>query len=202
MTERAPEIVLATRNPGKLREMRSILAGAAVALIPAADVDAPEVEETGETFEENAVLKALAVAEASGRWALADDSGLAVDALGGAPGVRSSRYSGEGTDAANNRRLGEEIAARGLVRPAARFVCVMALASPGRVLCLTRGEVEGHIVPEPRGTGGFGYDPLFYCPEIGRTFGEARPEEKEAVSHRGRALRRMAGRLPELIEER
>jgi len=190
----APEpgrIVLASRNPGKLRELRALLDGLPAELVSADEAGAPDVEETGTTFEENAELKALAVARATGCRAVADDSGLAVDALDGAPGVRSARYSEEGTDEANNRKLLAEIRARGLVRPAARFVCVIALATPEGVEHRVRGEVEGEIVENPAGTGGFGYDPVFHCPEIGKTFGDATPEEKASVSHRGRALRRL-----------
>jgi len=199
VTEVIRKIVLATRNMGKLREMREILREVKVELTTAADVGAPEVEETGSTFEENATLKALAVARASGLMAIADDSGLEVPALDNDPGVHSSRYSTEGTDAANNVKLREEIRRRGLTRPPARFVCVMVLATPEGVKFTVRGEVEGEIREEPRGESGFGYDPVFFCPELGKTFGEAKPVEKESVSHRGRALRRLAELLvPEL----
>ncbi len=167
-TEGTRRIVLATRNRGKLREMREILRGVDVEFLAADEVDAPEVEETGETFLENATLKAVAVAKASGLWAIADDSGLEVPALGNAPGVHSARYSKEGTDAANNLLLREEIARLRLSRPAARFVCAMVLATPEGVLHTARGEVAGEIVSEPRGESGFGYDPVFFCPEIGR----------------------------------
>ena len=199
MTEPVTKIVLATRNRGKLREMREILRDVEVELVTAEDVGAPEVEETGSTFEENATLKAVAVAKASGLLAIADDSGLEVPALDNDPGVHSSRYSEEGTDAANNLKLREEIRRRGLTRPAARFVCVMVLATREGVKFTVRGEVEGEIAAEPSGESGFGYDPVFFCPELGRTFGEAKPVEKESVSHRGRALRKLAKLLvPEL----
>ena len=199
MTEPVTKIVLATRNRGKLREMREILRDVEVELVTAEDVGAPEVDETGSTFEENAVLKAVAVAKASGLMAIADDSGLEVPALDNDPGVHSSRYSAEGTDASNNRKLREEIRRRGLTRPAARFVCVMVFATPDGVKFTVRGEVEGEIADEPSGESGFGYDPVFFCPELGRTFGEAKPVEKESVSHRGRALRKLAKLLvPEL----
>ncbi len=199
MSESGGKIVLATRNRGKLREMREILRDVAVELITAKEVGAPDVEETGATFEENATLKAIAVATASGHLAIADDSGLEVPALDNAPGVRSARYSEAGTDAANNRKLRTEIAARGLTRPPARFVCAMVAATPEGVLFTVRGEVEGEIIAEPRGESGFGYDPVFFCPELGKTFGEASSVEKEGVSHRGRALRKLADLLkPEL----
>jgi XTP/dITP diphosphohydrolase len=185
-------VVLATRNPGKLREIRAILAGCEADFVSSDEVSAPEVEETGETFAENAIKKAREVAEATRLWAIADDSGLAVPALDGRPGVRSSRYSPEGTDAANNALLRRELRERGLVRPPARFVCVVALASPDEVLHVARGEAEGVLLDEPRGENGFGYDPVFLSPDLGKTFAEATAEEKAAVSHRGRAFRALA----------
>jgi XTP/dITP diphosphohydrolase len=140
-------------------------------------------------------------ARATGLHALADDSGLEVSALDGQPGVRSARYSPEGTDAANNRKLRGEVARLGLDRPDARFVCAVAFASPdGEVLHVARGEAAGVLLPEPRGENGFGYDPLFYSPELGRTFAEAAPGEKAAVSHRGRALRDFRAFLEPLLE--
>jgi XTP/dITP diphosphohydrolase len=163
--------------------------------VTAEEVGAPDVDETGETFEENARKKAIEIAVATGGWALADDSGLVVDALGGEPGVRSARYSVEGTDDANNAKLLQVVGERGLSRPAARFVCVIVLATPDGVHTEVRGEVEGEIVPNEGGAQGFGYDPLFYCPELGKTFGMATSEEKAGVSHRGRALRRLRDAL-------
>jgi len=191
VTGRVRTIVLASRNRGKLSEIREILAGFPAEFVTAEDAGAPEVEETGLTFEENARLKAVEVARATGHWAIADDSGLEVPALDGEPGVRSSRYSVEGTDDANNAKLARVVAERGLDRPAARFVCVIVLATPEGAMTEVRGEVEGRIVPNAGGTEGFGYDPLFFCPELGKTFGEATPAEKASVSHRGRALRRL-----------
>jgi XTP/dITP diphosphohydrolase len=183
-------IVLASRNQGKLREIGALLAGLPVELTLASEAGAPEVPEDGETFEANASTKASVTARATGLHALADDSGLEVSALGGEPGVRSARYSPEGRDAANNRKLLGEISRRGLDRPAARFVCAVAFASPdGELLHVARGEAEGILLPEPRGENGFGYDPLFFSPELSKTFAEATPAEKAAVSHRGRALR-------------
>ena len=184
-------IVLASRNRGKLREIRAILEGFPAEFVTSEEAGAPEVEETGETFEENARLKAVETARATGHWAIADDSGLAVDALDGLPGVRSARYSVEGTDEANNAKLARTVTVLGLTRPTARFVCVLVLATPDGVHTEVRGEVEGEIVPNASGTEGFGYDPLFYSPELGKTFGEANPAEKASVSHRGRALRRL-----------
>jgi XTP/dITP diphosphohydrolase len=150
---------------------------------------APEVEETGATFAANAALKAEAVRDAAALPALADDSGLCVDALAGAPGVRSARFAGEAaTDAQNNALLLERLQAVPEAERTARFVCVLALAVPGRETQFVEGTAEGRILRTPRGAGGFGYDPLFFSPELGQTFAEAPAEQKHRVSHRGRAL--------------
>ena len=188
-------IVLATRNRGKLRELAKLLEGVDVVLLTADEVDAPDVEETGATFEENAELKATEIARACGLLAIADDSGLEVPDLGGEPGVRSARYSPEGTDAANNRKLRAEMGRLGLTRPLARFVCAMCLADPDGVVATVRGEVEGNLLAEPRGENGFGYDPLFFQADLGKTFAEASAEEKHGVSHRGKALRKLVEHL-------
>ncbi|MHC4472429.1 MAG: RdgB/HAM1 family non-canonical purine NTP pyrophosphatase [Planctomycetota bacterium] len=194
-------IVVATRNPGKLREIREILSRVPAVLVPVSDFDVAEVEETGETFEDNAGLKALAVARATGSLAIADDSGLAVPALGGEPGVRSSRYSPEGTDERNNALLLGRVRELSLVEPEARFVCVAVLASPDGILESVRGEAVGVLLDEPRGENGFGYDPLFFSPELGKTFAQASSVEKGSVSHRGRAFRKLAESLLRLLEE-
>ncbi|MFW6132391.1 MAG: RdgB/HAM1 family non-canonical purine NTP pyrophosphatase [Planctomycetota bacterium] len=200
-----PPIVVATRNPGKLCEIRAVLAP----LVPRIDGleafgDLPEPHETGETFAENARLKALGYACATGRWCLADDSGLEVDALDGAPGVRSARYAADRVaacaarariDEANNRRLLEELADVPDERRTARFVCQLALASPQRVLLDARGTIEGRIAHRPAGDNGFGYDPLFYVPHLGCTTAQLPPDEKNRISHRGRAVREFARRL-------
>ena len=159
-------------------------------------------DENGRTFEENAEIKALHYGRHSSGLLFADDSGLEVDALGGAPGVFSARFSllhppVEGpplpVDEANNRLLLEKL--RGVENRSARFVCAIALVEDGRLRGTWRGAVEGRIIDEARGKGGFGYDPLFYCPQVGCTFGEAGEEQKFAVSHRGQALRKMIGAL-------
>ena len=202
--ERIPArpLVVATGNPHKLDELRTLLADLPLRVLGLGDLPPdrrPEMpEETGATFEENADLTALPVARAAGEWALADDSGFEVPALGDRPGVVSARYAGiEGerraVDLANNRELVGEARAAGLFAgphpPVARFRCVLTVASPdGRVLCRGRGACEGHLVEEARGTGGFGYDPHFLVPDLGRTFAEIGPEEKNRVSHRARAL--------------
>jgi XTP/dITP diphosphohydrolase len=190
MTEVSKQrLLLATRNAGKTREVREILGAGWEVEDLAARLDLPEVEETGETFEENAKLKALAASEHYDGWVLADDSGLEVDALGGAPGVRSARFAGEDADMAANRallreKLGE---VRGRERRG-RFRCVLALARNGEVVRTFSGAVEGLIAPVERGAGGFGYDPLFVPEGSCRTFAEFTPREKHACSHRGRAL--------------
>jgi XTP/dITP diphosphohydrolase len=181
----------ATGNPGKLKEFR--MAGSAydVHLEPLPGFDElPGVVEDGTTFEENAVRKARHYARYTGAPVFADDSGLEVGALGGAPGVFSARYAGrQGADHANNLLLLENLA--GVADRAARFVCAIALVEGDRLAGVWRGEVEGRILEAPRGLGGFGYDPLFYYEPFGCTFGEAPEERKLEVSHRGRALRAM-----------
>lgn len=188
------ELVLATRNPHKLREMREILAAADVDVtVRGLDEfpDAPEVIEDGETFEANARKKAESAARATGLVAVADDSGLEVDALGGAPGVRSARYAGPDCDhAANNAKLVRELAIRNVPdeERTARFVCVIAIAAACREAHIFRGGSEGRITRELRGERGFGYDPLFLSDHLGKTFAEASASEKHSVSHRGRAV--------------
>jgi XTP/dITP diphosphohydrolase len=181
-------LVLATSNPNKAREMREMLDGCGWD-IAAAPPDAADVEETGATFEENARLKALAVAKAAGAVALADDSGLAVDALNGAPGIRSRRWAGEDADdSERNARLLEALTSVPSAERTARFVCAACIASPDGVLWEGAGEIHGRVADAPRGHGGFVYDPVFLLPD-GRTMAELSAPEKNAVSHRGRALR-------------
>jgi XTP/dITP diphosphohydrolase len=183
-------VLVATRNEGKLRELRTLLSGEPLRLESlAAHVRVGEVDETGETFEENAKLKAAHAARKTGLWTIGEDSGIEVDALGGAPGIRSARYAGvHGDDAANNRKLIEAL--KGVDDRTARYVCALALASPtGEVVSMVRGASEGRIVEEPRGTGGFGYDPYFVPEGETRTNAELTELEKSALSHRGRAVR-------------
>jgi XTP/dITP diphosphohydrolase len=181
------KLYCATTNQGKLREFRQTLRPP-IQLEPLpglADIPAPD--ETGETFEENAIQKALYYGRGVDGLLFAEDSGLEVDALGGAPGIYSARFSGtNATNELNNRLLIERL--RGIENRAARYVCVIALVREGKVLGTFRGEVEGEIALEPRGSNGFGYDPLFFYPPFGCTFGEAPQEQKLAVSHRTRAL--------------
>jgi XTP/dITP diphosphohydrolase len=183
-------LLLATRNDGKLREMRQFLAGLELRIETlASHPEIPDVDEDGETFEANAVKKARHAARLSGLWTVAEDSGLCVDALGGAPGVRSARYSGvHGDDAANNARLLRDLGPSPERR--ARYVCVLVLARPdGEPVVTTRGTCEGEIARAPRGNGGFGYDPLFVperIPEL--SMAQLTPEQKNLISHRGQAL--------------
>jgi len=196
-----PALVIGTRNRGKFREIAAVLAPLGLDLRSLdAFPDVGEVPETGRTFEENARAKALAYAEATGLWTLADDSGLEVDALDGAPGVLSARWGGAaGDDARNNRALLAALAGHPRERWTARFRCVMVLAEPGRVLATTEGACEGLITDRPAGSNGFGYDPIFYLPERGCTMAELAPEEKNRISHRGRALEAMKRHLAALL---
>ncbi len=195
------KLVLASKNPKKLVEMNDILShlGVEVCSEAEAGVDV-EVEETGTTFEENSLLKARAVMEASGMPAIADDSGLCVDALGGAPGVYSARYGGpELDDAGRYRLLLENL--RGQMTRTAKFVSVITCCFPnGDVIC-ARGECPGTIAYAPQGEGGFGYDPVFFVPGLKKTFAQLSPEEKNAISHRGKALEQFKVKLEEYLEK-
>ena len=188
-------LVLATRNDHKLREIAAILAAvrAPVELVGlAAFPGAPDVEETGATLEENALLKARSAAEFTALAAAADDTGLFVDALGGEPGVRSARYAGDDcVYEKNNRKLLAALAGLPPERRGAHFECVLALAAPGRPPLFFKGVLPGRIIDAPRGTGGFGYDPLFVPEGMDATLAELSPEAKNAVSHRCIAFRRL-----------
>lgn len=197
-------LVLATRNPHKVTELGRILAdaGLAVELVGVdAFPDVPEVAETGLTFEENALLKAMAVAGSTGLPAVADDSGICVDALGGMPGVFSARWAGRhGDDRANLDLLLAQLADVPDDRRGAHFACAAALSVPGRgVSRVVEGRVSGTLARAPRGTGGFGYDPIFVPEGETRTMAELDPAEKDAISHRGRALRALVPSLRELV---
>jgi XTP/dITP diphosphohydrolase len=204
-------LLVATTNPGKLREIREILAGLPVDLETLADhPDMPEPEEDGTTFAANARLKARYYAAATGVRTIAEDSGLAIDALDGAPGVHSARYDGDtypekfanlfaALDKHAGRAQGDWARpSTGSARPEhveGRFICALALADGERILFEAEGVVEGRITREPRGTNGFGYDPIFLYPPYGRTLAEVTTEEKLAVSHRGRAFRKLRAYL-------
>jgi len=197
-----PVLVLGTRNVKKRREIEEILGDLGLELRDlTAWPDAPEVEEDGATFEANACKKASELARALGQWVLGEDSGLVVPGLNGRPGVYSARYAGiQGDDEANNNRLLAELAPLPDDRRAAYYVCTAALADPtGEVRAVTEGRCHGVIVSERRGTGGFGYDPLFLIPEYHQTFGELSARVKHALSHRARALARLRPALRELL---
>lgn len=184
------QLLLATRNAHKTREFSEILGPEIAVRDLSTEADAPVVEEIGSTFAENAILKAVAISKWFGCLVVADDSGLEVDALNGAPGVFSARYAGEdATDQQNIARLLAELHRSGARSPfSARFRCVLALAREGEVLETFEGAVEGTIVEPPRGEGGFGYDPVFQPAGLTQTFGEIAPEEKNRMSHRARAI--------------
>lgn len=201
-----PEVVIATKNAGKVKEFEALFGAKGIAVRSLRDYpDIPDIVEDGETFLANALIKARTVAKAIGAPVIADDSGLAVERLNGAPGVYSARYAGEPSDdAANNRKLLDELGRLGAMAgagtnpegltllSAAKFVCAMALVdADGNTLAAVEGECLGAIVSEPRGEHGFGYDPLFYIPQLGRTMAELSMDEKNALSHRGQALRKL-----------
>jgi XTP/dITP diphosphohydrolase len=183
-------LLVATTNENKVREICQLMDSAAIDLVTLAGwPHVPAPEETGRTFEENARAKAMHYAAATGELTVAEDSGLEIDALGGAPGVHSARFGGENASYPDKFALiYTALRARGVATSAARFVCALALVKDDRVLFETRGIVEGTIAPEPRGTGGFGYDPIFFYPPYGQTLAEA-GDAKAAVSHRGEAFR-------------
>jgi XTP/dITP diphosphohydrolase len=195
-------LVVGTRNPKKREEMLEILADFGLDVRDlTAWPDAPEVVEDGRTFEDNARKKAVEVSKYLRHWVVAEDSGLVVPALNGRPGVYSARYAGkQGDDAANNARLLAELAPLGTGPFPAYYVCVATLADPeGNVQAVTEGRCHGVIIREARGTGGFGYDPLFLIPEYHRTFGELSATVKHALSHRGKALARLRPAVRRLL---
>jgi XTP/dITP diphosphohydrolase len=194
-------LLLGSSNPGKFREMCQLLSGMPYRLVGPADVGlhgAPE--ETGTTFMQNAILKASHYSDESGLLAVADDSGLSVDALGGGPGLYSSRFGGEGaTDDARNRLLLQRLCGVPTQRRGARFTSAVAAARDGRVLFQAEESVEGRIAEGPRGPNGFGYDPVFFYPPFGKTFGEVSGPEKDRVSHRGKSFARLREFLRSLL---
>lgn len=195
------DLLLASMNPGKLQEMKALVTGLPFRVFCPVELGIHESpEETGATFIENAVLKARHYARRSGRLTVADDSGLSVDALDGGPGLYSSRFGGEGaSDADRNRLLLEKLRGVPPERRGARFTSAVAVVRDGEILFSTEASVEGRIASEPRGANGFGYDPLFFYPPFGRTFGEVPPEEKARVSHRGQAFARLREFLTGLV---
>jgi XTP/dITP diphosphohydrolase len=190
-------LLLATHNPHKTREFSEILGDEFVVRDLSAEPDAPQIEETGSTFAENAILKAVVISRRFPGLVVGDDSGLEVDALKGAPGVYSARYSGPGAkDSDNIARLLSELRKLSIEGPyCARFRCVLALARDGELLDTFEGAVEGTIVEPPRGTGGFGYDPVFQPAGLPQTFGEIVPQKKNRISHRANAIRLLRAAL-------
>ncbi len=189
----ARSFVVATRNQGKLNEIRALLADCDLVIRSLADyADLPEIIEDGETFAANARIKAVVVSRRVPGLILGEDSGLEVDALSGRPGVYSARYAGaRATDAMNNQRLLEELASVPLDRRQARYRCVAVLAEAGHILVMASGVCGGTIADQPRGSNGFGYDPLFFLPQYRQTFGQVDPSLKAAISHRAMALRKI-----------
>mgnify|MGYP001812450212 FL=1 len=196
MSKLPAKIVMATGNPGKIREIARLLDGLGVEIVSQSDFGVPDADETGTTFEQNSLIKAQHAADATGLPAIADDSGLSVDALDGAPGVYSARYAGDGGDEANNDKLLAVL--EGVEDRGAAFHCVATYVAPGEEPLVARGEWRGEILRARRGNGGFGYDPLFFVPECGCSSAELPADEKNRRSHRGQALRK----LVKLLEQK
>ncbi|WKA56217.1 XTP/dITP diphosphatase [Planococcus shixiaomingii] len=195
-------VIIATQNKGKAKDFETLLTPLGYEVLTLRDVaEDMDVEETGVTFEENAIIKAEAVAEALQTPVIADDSGLEIDALGGEPGVYSARYAGgEKSDEANIDKVLAKLDGVMEDERTARFRCVLAVAAPNQETITVSGTCEGNILSERRGENGFGYDPIFYVPTLGKTLAELSPEEKAAVSHRGNAIRNLKGALPEWLD--
>jgi XTP/dITP diphosphohydrolase len=192
------QVVLASNNQGKLREIDQILKIKDIDLLPQSKFNVPEVEETGKTFVENAILKARAAASLSGLPAIADDSGIELDILKGKPGIYSARYAGDNaTDEENLKLLIQDVITSGVSQPLARYQCIIVYMRHAMdpMPIIAEGSWEGHIVTEPKGQYGFGYDPIFYVPTHNCTSAELMPEIKNKISHRGIALQKLSGLL-------
>jgi len=198
------EVVIATRNPGKFWEIKEILAPLSLKVLSLRDFpEIPEILEDGQTFEENAVKKAAAISQQTGRVAIADDSGLAVDALQGRPGVFSSRYAGENaSDADRYRKLLKEMSRFPERKRGASFICAVAVASPNGNVEVIKGECRGKIALAPKGSHGFGYDPVFFLPQLSKTMAELEPEVKNRISHRAQALEKLKSILPKFLQKK
>lgn len=190
------QVVIATKNRGKVKDFETLFQPLGYEVVTMFDV-APnmEIEETGTTFEENAVLKAEALSKALNKIVIADDSGLAIDALDGEPGVYSARYAGDHDDEANIQKVLANL--EGVQERTARFVCVIAVATPSQATYTVRGECVGEITTAKKGDNGFGYDPIFYVPTLEKTMAQLTAEQKASVSHRGNALRKLQDKLGE-----
>ena len=195
------QVVIATKNKGKAKDFEALFAPLGYEVVTMFEV-APdmEIEETGKTFEENAILKAETLSRELGKLVIADDSGLAVDALGGEPGVYSARYAGDHDDEANMVKVLAKLEGFPESERTARFCCALAIAGPEMETHTVFGTCEGVILNEKRGTNGFGYDPIFFVPELNRAMAELSPAEKGAISHRGNAIRKLAEELPGLMK--
>ena len=196
------KILLATKNKGKIREIKSLLSDMDIEVVSLDDVDSlPDVKEDGKTFYENALKKAKEIAEATDMMTLADDSGLEVDVLGGAPGVYSARYAGDNaTDDDNNRRLLDTLRDVPVEKRTARFRCVIVVYHPSGKWMSAEGTCEGIITDQPKGEGGFDYDPIFLLPKLERTMAELSADEKNSLSHRANALESLKKELPQFLE--
>ncbi|WML25399.1 XTP/dITP diphosphatase [Neobacillus sp. OS1-33] len=197
------EVIIATKNPGKAREFEHIFSARGIVVRTLLDYpEIPEVEETGVTFEENAILKAEAVSQALGKMVIGDDSGLMVDALEGRPGIYSARYAGEPKNDQNNTdKVLSELKGLPEEKRSARFYCALAVAVPGQEPMTVSGTCEGRILEERRGTNGFGYDPVFYVPEKGVAMAELSSDEKNKISHRANALKKLDVVLDSILEK-
>ncbi|MTD29640.1 XTP/dITP diphosphatase [Planomicrobium sp. YIM 101495] len=195
------QIIIATQNKGKAKDFEALFGPLGYEILTLQDIDKElDIEETGVTFEENAILKAEGVAQILGKPVIADDSGLEIDALGGEPGVYSARYAGgEKSDEANIDKVLEKLAGIPSAQRTARFRCVLAVAMPGMETKTFSGSCEGMILDARKGTNGFGYDPIFFVPRMDRAMAELAPEEKGAISHRGNALRELQQNMPEAL---
>ncbi|KAB7708592.1 XTP/dITP diphosphatase [Bacillus aerolatus] len=194
-------VIIATKNKGKAKEFTSLFADYGIEVKTLLDYPLFEdVEETGETFEENAVLKAETISAQTGQLVIADDSGLMIDALDGRPGVYSARYAGEEKDdKANIEKVLHELKGTPADERTARFYCALAIARPGKETVTVSGVCEGIITEEKQGTNGFGYDPIFWVEQFGKTMAELQPDEKNSISHRGQAIKKLDNMLPDLI---
>ncbi|WP_045523474.1 XTP/dITP diphosphatase [Neobacillus niacini] len=196
------EVIIATKNPGKAREFEQIFAPRRIAVRTLLDYpEIEDVEETGKSFEENATLKAEAVSQQLNKMVIGDDSGLIVDALEGRPGIYSARYAGEPKNDQNNlEKVLDELQDVSEENRTARFYCALAVALPGKETITVAGTCEGRILAEPTGTNGFGYDPVFYVPEKGCAMAELSSDEKNKISHRANALKKLEGILDSIVE--
>ncbi|MFD0047772.1 XTP/dITP diphosphatase [Actinomycetes bacterium NPDC127524] len=195
-------VIIATKNKGKAKEFESLFHSKGYSVKTLLDFEgSPDVEETGTTFEENAILKSEAIAREFGQFVIADDSGLIVDALDGRPGVYSARYAGEDkNDAANTEKLLFELKDIPQEERTARFYCALALSSPNQKTITVSGTAEGMIAKEPKGENGFGYDPVFFVKEKGKTMAELQQHEKNSISHRAKALQALEGQLDQFLQ--